>query len=110
METIVLNAFLRHPICKKQLSELIVGDFARYRDERLQRVKVKTLRRQLNPIQNMFNVAKKEWGLPIPVNPVTAMCLKNEDDERERRVDDDEWDRLIGAVEAARNPLIELSM
>ena len=35
VETIVLNAFLSHPICSRKLSELGQGDFARYRDERL---------------------------------------------------------------------------
>lgn len=109
-EIVVLNAFLRHPICQKRLAHLNVGDFASYRDERLKEVKNNTLRRQLSPIQNMFKVAYKEWRLPIPINPVAALGLKNEDDERERRVDDDEWDRLIEAVEAARNPLIEPMM
>ncbi|EKS30923.1 tyrosine-type recombinase/integrase [Afipia felis] len=109
-EIVVLNAFLRHDICKKRLSDLTVGDFSRYRDERLKEVKVNTLRRQLNPIQNMFKIAYKEWALPIPVNPVQAMGLKNEDDARERRIEDEEWERLIAAVEAARNPLIEPMM
>ncbi|MEZ2142649.1 site-specific integrase [Bradyrhizobium sp. DN5] len=110
METTILDAFLRHPICKKRLCDLTTADFARYRDERLKVVKNNTLRRQLNPVQNMFNIARKEWEVPMPSNPVAALNLKNEDDERERRIDDDEWDRLIEAVGAARNPLIEPMM
>jgi integrase len=110
METIVLDAFLRHPICKKRLSDLSVADFAKYRDERLRDVKTNTVRRQLNPIQNLFTVALREWGLPIHTNPVAALSLKNENDERERRIDDNEWDRLLNAVDAARNPLIEPMM
>src|SRR5262249_8354681 len=35
-ERIVLNAFLRHPICSRRLSELRTEHFATYRDERLQ--------------------------------------------------------------------------
>jgi integrase len=107
METTVLNAFLRHPICKKRLCDLTTADFARYRDERLQEIRDNSLRRQLNPIQNMFNVAKKEWDIPIPLNPVSALGFKSNDDQRERRVEEDEWDRLLRAVEAARNPYIE---
>ena len=38
VEKAVLNAFLRHPICARKLSELGKGDFARYRDERLEEV------------------------------------------------------------------------
>jgi hypothetical protein len=34
-ETIVLTAFLKHPICSKKSSHLTQQDFAAYRDERL---------------------------------------------------------------------------
>ena len=57
-ETLVLNAFLRHPICSKRLSELRQGDFAAYRDERLSKVKPRSLQRMLCPIQNLYEVAK----------------------------------------------------
>lgn len=107
METVVLNAFLRHPICQKKLSDLTTADFAKYRDERLQDIKPNSLKRQLNPIQNMFNVAKKDWSIPIPVNPVSALGFQAGDDQRERRVSDDEWDALMRAVAVARNPYIE---
>jgi integrase len=106
METTILDAFLRHPICKKRLCDLTTADFAKYRDERLQDIKPNSLRRQLNPIQNMFNVAKKDWGIPILANPVSALEFKAGDDQRERRVSDEEWDALLQAVEAARNPYI----
>src|SRR5262245_49227106 len=33
-ERIVLNAFLRHPICHRRLSEITRSDFAAYRDDR----------------------------------------------------------------------------
>lgn len=54
IETIVLNAFLRHPICKKTISNLKTADFALYRDERLKFIKPSSLKRQLAPLQNMF--------------------------------------------------------
>jgi hypothetical protein len=72
-EVIVLNAFLRHAICQKKLADLTVADFVKYRDERLKEAKNNTLRRQLSPIQNMFKVAHKQWGLPIPINLVAAL-------------------------------------
>lgn len=43
-ELYVVNAFVRHPICRKPLSELSVADFAKYRDERLKSVKAKSLK------------------------------------------------------------------
>ena len=62
VETIVLNAFLRHPICAKRLSDLNGIDFTTYRDERLQEVTAVSLKRMLSPIQNLFEVAKNDWG------------------------------------------------
>jgi hypothetical protein len=70
VERVVLNAFLRHRICRKPLSELSASDFALYRDERLMAVTASTLKRQLAPLHNMFELAKDEWGLPLRENPL----------------------------------------
>src|SRR5579872_6110013 len=41
-ERIVLSAFLRHPICKRRLTEITPAHFAQYRDDRLKQVKAAT--------------------------------------------------------------------
>jgi integrase len=64
-ETIILQALLRHPISQKSLKELQVKDFANYRDERLKEISGASLRRQLNPIRHMFQIAINEWGIPL---------------------------------------------
>ena len=105
-ETIVLNAFLRHSICSKKLSELTPQDFCNYRDERLKEVKANSLKRMLSPIQNLFSVAKTEWGLPLGDNPVGTLkivCLSN---RRERRLRDGELDRLIAGASKTKNLII----
>lgn len=61
VERIILNRLLRHPICRKRLSEITTADFAHYRDERLTEITAKSLKRQLSPIQNMFLHAMIEW-------------------------------------------------
>jgi hypothetical protein len=48
-EQIVLNAFLRHPICSRTLSTLRTEDFASYRDDRLQDITPASLKRSLAP-------------------------------------------------------------
>jgi hypothetical protein len=88
----VLNAFLRHPICSKKLSELGQGDFARYRDERLEEATPISLKRMLSPIQNLFEVARFEWKLPITENPVAKLKIVCETTRRERRLRDGELD------------------
>lgn len=105
-ETDSLNAFLRHAICARKLSELGKKDFADYRDERLPAIQPSSLRRQLDPIQNMFDVAKEEWGLPIQANPVKALNFRAPSNSRERRLNGTEWDQLLSAAEAARNPYV----
>lgn len=103
IETIVLNAFLRHPICSKRLSELQTSDFAAYRDHRLKHIKPSTLRRELSPLHNLFEVARDEWGLPIKHNPLDKVRLPNGNTRRERRLREGELERLIEAARKRRN-------
>lgn len=113
-ETLVLNAFLRHPICSKKLSELGQGDFARYRDERLQEVKPRSLQRMLCPIQNLYEVAKEEWGMPIRDNPIRKLKIVCESNRRERRLRDGEFEKLVEAAAKTKNcqvlPIIRFAL
>jgi len=106
IEGIVLRAFLRHPICARRLSELSPTDFACYRDERLRNIKPRSLQRQLSPIHNMFEIARKEWGLPLRVNPLDAIALDYPSNRRERRLREGEIERIRAAAEKTRNPII----
>lgn len=59
IESILLTRFLRHPICRKALSDLSTSDFAAYRDQRLREVPsgrskpitAKSLKRELSPLK-----------------------------------------------------------
>jgi integrase len=105
-ERIVLNTLLHQPICRKRLSEITAVHFAQYRDQRLLQVKPATVKRQLGIIRNLYEVARKEWGFPMKVNPITMLNLKAGDQRRERRLRPGELDRLMHAARACRNPLI----
>jgi hypothetical protein len=83
VERVVLNNAL-HPICRKSVSELRTADFALYREERLKEVSPVTLKRQLNPIHHLFEIARDEWGLPIKENPLDKLKLEASDQRRER--------------------------
>ena len=113
-ETIVLSAFLRHPICKQKLSVLQPSHFASYVKERLEVVASATVRRQLNPIHNMFEIAKDEWGIPIRQNPLDKVRLKVVDQKRERRLKDGEYNKIIHEASKCRNssviPIIKLAV
>jgi integrase len=107
VETYILKAFLRHPICRKPLSRLTPPDFASYRDERLLEITSKSLSRQLSPVHNLFEIAKDEWGLPLRENPLDKVKLKATDNRRERRLKDGEYERLLEVARTRQNPLIE---
>lgn len=106
-EQIVLRAFLARSICRRKLSELRTEDFAKYRDERLKGIKASSLKRELVPIRHLFEVARTEWHLPIRSNPLDGLKLKGTDQRRERRLHQGEFERLIKACRACRNPHIE---
>tara|TARA_R110000787_G_C13422728_1_gene445003 strand:- start:1655 stop:2641 length:987 start_codon:yes stop_codon:yes gene_type:complete len=107
IETIILTAFLREPVCKKALSDMTIKDFASYRDRRLQTITANSLKRQLAPIRHMFQIAIDEWGIPLKENPLDKVKLKAQDNKRERRLRDGEYETLIEATRTRRNPLIE---
>jgi integrase len=115
-EVWLLDAFLRHPIASKRLSELRRDDFATYRDQRLglaptpagaasKPVKAGSLKRQLSPLRNMFEIATKEWGYPLLENPLEGLKL-GESQRRERRLKDGELERLSVATRECLNPYI----
>jgi hypothetical protein len=75
-EQIVLNAILAHPICLKRLSELRTEDFAEYRDQRLQKLKPVSLKRELVPIRHLFQIAPESAGSALRANPPYALAVR----------------------------------
>ena len=105
-ETLVLRAFCRHRICTTPISDLTTSHFASYRDERLNKLKPSSVRRELTPIRHLFEIARKEWGLPLPPNPLANLAFHGADQRRERRLKPEEYDALISATKRCRNKLI----
>jgi integrase len=106
VERTVLTAFLRHPICRKRLSDIGPEDFAEYRDERLKNIKPSTLKREFSSLHNLFAVAKDEWGLPLRENPLDKVRVNSTSANRERRLKDEELHKLLVAASSCRNRLI----
>jgi integrase len=105
-ERVVLNAFLRHPICRRSTAEVTTAHFAAYLDERLKELKPASVKRALVPIRNLFEVARIEWGLPLRENPLSRLKLEASDQRRERRLRSGEHDRLLVSARQCRNRLI----
>jgi integrase len=115
IESIILNAVLRHKLVQNALADLTPAVFSVYRDERLKTVKPVTLRRELGILHNMFEVARRDWGVPLDANPLNGFSKGLIGVARIRRVTDQtESARLHNATANCRNglmkPLVELAM
>jgi len=113
-EAYLLNAFLRQPMANKPLSGTLPAHFSAYRERRLKQVKPGTVNRELSIIKHALDIAKREWGIPIPVNPLADLRKLKIRNSRNRRLSKDELSRLQEAVSESRNlylmPLIRFAI
>lgn len=72
------------PLAKKSMASLRGADFAKWRDSRLKDVKPATVRHDLAVISNLFNVARREWGMEGLVNPIEGVRLPSPNNARSR--------------------------
>ena len=114
IETIILNAILRTDLAKLQLADLSPAPFAQYRDRRLAYVKPVTVNRELQLIQHALELARCEWGVPLPENTLHRVRRPQTGPSRDRRLRHGEMERLLTAAQRSRNkyimPLITLAV
>ncbi len=118
-ESTRIQALLRHPLAQRFIVSIHGADIARYRNERLQQVLPATVKRDLVVISHLFEVARKEWGIPVH-NPVRDIKLPPHSKARERRLqtgkagEDCEEAQLLKACHKARNryllPVVQLAL
>ena len=77
VETYIIGGFLAHQIADITLQDFSSSAIADYRDHRLLKVKSGTVRRELSVLHHCFEIARKEWGIPMNVNPVGQITLPN---------------------------------
>lgn len=106
IETMIVDAMLRQPWCKRSLAQIDAGTFAEYRDERLKVVQPCTIKRELGLLQHAFDIASREWSLPMRTNPIKSITKPTVSNKRERRLRDGELDKLLKAAGKTRNPFI----
>lgn len=114
-----LRAMLRHPLAARIVAGIRGVDIARYRDERLKEVSPGTVKRDLVIISHLFEVARKEWGIPV-ANPVKDIKVPADNKARDRRLQSSrdskqsEEVRLLEACREARNhsflPIVRLAL
>lgn len=105
-EVYVINAFLREPIANLSLNQISTAHFSKYREERLKQVKANTLNRQFTIIKHAFDVAMREWDIPLRENPLAKLKRFKVNDARSRRIEPEEWQAIQAAATVCRNPFI----
>jgi len=105
-----LDGFLKQSWAAKPLSMVTPQVFSRYRDERLQIVSPGTVIRDLGLLRSIFEVARLEWDLPVPENPVAKIRKPKTPDARERRLLPGELDLLLKACASTRNEWLRIGI
>jgi hypothetical protein len=107
-ERSALNNFLRHKdISEKSLAYVSRQDAWKYINDRLKEnwhgkpITPRTVRREVNSIQHVFEVAKEQWGLSNLVNPFRGISIKGSMHRRKRRLERGELKRILDAVMSA---------
>jgi integrase len=85
----------------RTLSSLRGSDFAKYRDARLLEGKApNTVRLELALVGHLFETARKEWGMESLLNPIRNIRKPSVPSGRERRLEDDEYEKVVATIKA----------
>jgi len=97
-ETARINAWLKDPIADYSLTNLSGPILAEWiRKQQAAKLSASTIRNNLCIIGNMYTIAVKKWGIDIPRNPARMVQYPKKAAGRDRRLIDDEYDRLVSA-------------
>jgi integrase len=106
-ETSRLKKLLREQsFCDLALADLTPRAFAEYRTARLAVVKPGTVHRELGLIRHALEVARREWDVDLPTNPLDRVTRPKLANARDRRLNPGEHERLKVALQRTRNPLV----
>lgn len=98
-----IKALLRCPLCHRTLAQLSTSDLATYRDERLRSVSPSTVIRELNTISHAIDTAMRDWDIYLHRNPCKLVRRPSPPRGRNRRLRDDEEQRLLDAADSGRD-------
>lgn len=105
-EIYIINALLREPIVNLTLAKITTAHFTKHRAERLKKVKPGTINRQFGIIRHAFDIAMREWDIPLRENPLAKLKKLKVNDARSRRMTLEEWEAIKKAATVCRNPFI----
>jgi integrase len=93
-----IRQMLAHRMSQTSLNNLSGATVTQYRDDRLKVVKPPSVRRELVILRHVFEIAIREWGLPIRENPFKRLRLPQDSRPRERRLVGEDESQLYAAL------------
>ena len=97
-----INRLLRDPLAAIQLSLLSSTILAEFRDRRIHDG-LRATQIDLVLIRHCIKIARQEWGITMPSNPVDAIRIPNGVRQRDRRLNEGEYEKLKEAAQSCRN-------
>jgi integrase len=94
-----LQVVQKHSIAEMRLFDIPGSSVARYRDDRLKVVQAAPVHRELVVLRHVFEVARREWSIPLRGNPVREIKLRDASKPRERRLEEIEAGKLVDAID-----------
>jgi integrase len=95
-ELLRLKALDKYDISRRKISKLTASDFATWRDDRQKLVSAATVLREINLLNSVLEVARRDWQW-LNTNPLKDMRKPKAPLARRRRVSDDEIAKLVSA-------------
>ncbi|MBB4170433.1 site-specific integrase [Rhizobium sp. BK538] len=92
----------RHEIAHRTLVGLSQPDISSFRDERLSSVAPSTAVREMAILSHVIEVAMRDWGFPLSRNVVKLVRRPIIRNERKRRLEGDEEQRLLDGCDSGK--------
>lgn len=104
-ELSTIRLWKERPLADSSLASIRQVDIAKYRDERIKEVGPASVRNELALLSHLFTIAATDWNMGIQ-NPVLNVRKPKPNKPRERRLSEDELQRIIAATESSELPAI----
>lgn len=102
-----IEVFRRQRWANLTLARITAQTFTQHRDRRLREVEAGTVIRELGLLHAIFEMARREWDVPLHENPLAKVRKPKAAKGRTRRLLPDELNALLSACGSARNDWLE---
>lgn len=107
-EAAKINLLIRHQISQHTMTQLKAHHLYKFKKEFSETRAPATVNKYIHMLQNIWNTAKKVWGITVPpYNPFELVSLDKVDDARDRILTRQEYNKLLDACLNGNMPVIQ---